>query len=293
MRLSNARILLIDSLDSGRSGMLCTSRWTTPASRHSAIRRLSFSSVVLTAVTRDVERRQANLADVREQVALQPPLHVSDRARPPLEHVVLKPAGGIRAKRQIVLLAGAGPAASSAARFRRGSPQAVAPARPSHDQASSPHDRCPSASCGAVRGPSDADRTSACRPPVHGHQSIRDWAEASRSPPRSPTSCGGAKAHHAVPVAAASLRTPGSPQFGTRCPKLPAEPGRYRVLPAPSGQRTQTFPLRNCHIAGDPLGATHARGRRFETRRAHHRASPVSRNAERLQLEARNADEDG
>ena len=48
--------LLIDSFDNGRSGMLCASRSTTPASRRSEIRRLSFSSVVFTAVTRGMSK---------------------------------------------------------------------------------------------------------------------------------------------------------------------------------------------------------------------------------------------
>ena len=52
---------------------------------------------------RDVERRQAFLADVRQQVALQAPLDVCDRARAPLEHVVLKPARGEQPEGRIVV----------------------------------------------------------------------------------------------------------------------------------------------------------------------------------------------
>jgi hypothetical protein len=48
--------LLIDSLDSGRSGTLLASRCTSRASMRSAMRRLSFSSAVLTAVTRGMSK---------------------------------------------------------------------------------------------------------------------------------------------------------------------------------------------------------------------------------------------
>ncbi len=55
-RPRSARHLLIDSFDSGRSGTLLASRCTSPASMRSAIRRLSFSSAVLTAVTRGMSK---------------------------------------------------------------------------------------------------------------------------------------------------------------------------------------------------------------------------------------------
>ena len=52
---------------------------------------------------RDVKGRQAVLANVRQQVALQAPLDVCDRARAPLQHVVLKPARGEQSEGRVIV----------------------------------------------------------------------------------------------------------------------------------------------------------------------------------------------
>ena len=211
---------------------------------------------------RDVKRRQANLADMRQQVALQTPLHVADRARAPLEHVVLKPTGGIRAKRQIVLLAGAGTGGQlrrcqvSGADLRKLLLQRDhrTTTRPALTIAAQAHPVAPS-----VDGQTQIERLRAVHLCTDIHRSaigprhpalLLDLRRLWRRKGTSRRTCRSCLA----------ADPPGSPRFGTRCPKHPAEPGRYRVLPALPGRRTaEIFPCKTAISMAFPRGFTRER----------------------------------